>query len=656
MDKNSEFDLINSSWNKSSSNDLFGGDSSFGGDSFSISNPVDSMSSPFGGLDDHHDILGSSSSLSGLESHRGIDDVMGTSFGSPSESAKPDVMQSTLSESDIFKDLHTQKDNMGSSETSDLLKNDFASGSSLSDFGHSLEHSLSKSDTGISFGTLGADLLGDYGSRDYQSEFLSGGLFKDTLKTEKETSPDVIDESKKDILENHADDTHSFSEHESSTLASSDDVSHVVNRGYGKVLGKDEDSIEISSDENSIEIKSDVHEVNRKYGKVLGKDEDSIEIESNVHSGATYKELVPVLGDVEIHNDREESGEVFLDSYDKKDVLKSDSIGAFNNASFESNWFGEYSNSNKFSYDIDDDFSNQSYQKPSRKEVDNYDYNYTGLQLSDVGAVAEEIEKYQTRENVGCGIIAVCVVLFFLSGIWLGFTLIGISGIVGASILSWHSGSQAKKLYKTYFVEQTLKKNFYLKMYQPNEVFGIDLHSLNLTDERWNRSKVDDVIDGLYKGVHFTFEDIALDYNSGGKNSTTKQIFRGQVYETSLKVCVPTSIRYVRRLEPLKDENGVLRNYMRYGDMDENAIRTIETPEFIEALNKFADVNFRALSEIRLSGKRMVIVINSMCEWFELKGKLDESVDLLNSQIREVMDVLQFMKNCGIVFDKCRAS
>ena len=629
MDKKSDFDLINSSWDKPG-NDLFGGDSSLAGDSFSISSPLDSMASSLSGLDDHRDILGNGSSFSGLDMHHGMDDVLGSS-GSSFESAQPDNMQSSLSGSDIFKDLHSQKDNLGASGISDPLKSILASDSSSVDLSHSLDHSLSKSNAEISFGTLGSDLLGDYGNRNYQSEFLSGlSTREDTTNKEKNTS----------YMGDNSDDVMSDS-------------------GYSTLSQQDaKQSIKESQEDDS-------------FKKVKSPEDFSSASDSDVHyePEQTLKELVPVARSVDVSenayqsDDSEDDNEVYFDnSASEKHYLsdytnktgessESDSIefGLFAEQNFESNWFEEYSGRSSFNA-VDYETGYRS--AMNNLVTDNYDYNYTGMQVSDAGWVAEEIEKYQSRENIGCGVIFIFVIMFFFVTVWLGFALIAIVGIVIGAVVSSKAGNRAKELFKTYYVEAILKKNIYLKSYQPNIVLGEDLNLLSLTTEQWNRSKVDDLIDGLYKGVRFTFKDIALDYNSGGKNSTTKNVFRGQVYETTLKQ-MSSNVRYVRNISPLMEFSGIDCYYNRYGSLE--SVSTIESPQFVDAMIKLYNNLPVTNLEVRLAGNRMRIVVETSEEWFELKGKLDDSVEQLNKEIGKMMVIVSFMKECGIVFDKVRA-
>ena len=639
MDKKSDFDLINQSW-ESSKNDLFGGDSSLDSSPFSISSSLDSMASPLGGLDDNRDILGSGSSFSGLDMHHGMDDVLGSSISS---FAKPDVLQNSLSGLDSSIDLHDKKNDFEAFGTSDLLKQEFASGSSLTDFSHSLDN-LGKSDTGIQLGSLGVSLLGDYGNRDYQSEFLSGSQISEKSPAI-EKSPFPMDGKSEDLFspDNH------------------DDVLSVAER---------------TTLPQSV-VESSIMETPDKPQLSLTNAYTPAEIARTpiAEPEPTIKELVPVTASVDIQEDAYQSDEsddddeVYFDNFSSeeqyfsnnaKDLKTEDSsdsdsveIGLFAQQEFESNWFGEYSENSTYNTNGYDAGYRSSMNNLAPPKPDNYDYNYTGMQVSDAGWVAEDIAKYQSRENIGCGVIVVCVIMFFFAGVWAGFALIAIAGIITGAVVSSKAGNRAKELFKTYYVEATLKKNFYLKSYQPNIVLGEDLNRLELTTQEWNRSKVDDLVEGLYKGVRFIFKDIALDYNSGGKNSTTKNIFRGQIYETTIKPPLSLNIKYVRNLSPEMEYSGINCYYKRYGSSD--SIGKIESQQFVDAMVKLYNDLPVVNLEVRLMGNCMRIVVETSEEWFELSGSLEDSVERLNSQIGRMMVVVDFMKNCGIVFDKVRA-
>ncbi len=139
----------------------------------------------------------------------------------------------------------------------------------------------------------------------------------------------------------------------------------------------------------------------------------------------------------------------------------------------------------------------------------------------------QAIANQQKRKPVGIAILVVSALCFFIPV--LGF--FAFFGIIGGAIYAFGRFGNFKQEYKTRIITKLVELIDPNLRYTPDQ--GLEQSYFDrsrLFKTTPNRYKTEDLITGKFEGVDVAFAEVDATYRTSGKNSSTRQIFKGILF------------------------------------------------------------------------------------------------------------------------------
>jgi len=202
-----------------------------------------------------------------------------------------------------------------------------------------------------------------------------------------------------------------------------------------------------------------------------------------------------------------------------------------------------------------------------------------------------------------------------------------------------------KGLVSNNIVRGVLADSFTLEVYAPGSHIPQDtVEQTKLIDRNWNRISGSDLVEGVYKGVKFSFSDLHLQHvTSSGKNRKVVTRFEGQWLTLKLAKALPQSVVLKERDNTNKNaksdaetENMEFNQKFHITAGDPHTAFYLLTPHFMEYILQ-ADKRADARTCMSFGGREVHIALHNGRNLFEPCGKKlydKRNIELLRNQMR----------------------
>jgi len=225
----------------------------------------------------------------------------------------------------------------------------------------------------------------------------------------------------------------------------------------------------------------------------------------------------------------------------------------------------------------------------------------------------------------------------------LGFLPILMGVILVVKALGYEG--KLKELISVNIVRGVLADSFELEVYAPGSHIPQDtVEQTKLIDRNWNRISGSDLVEGVYRGIKFSFSDLHLQHvTSSGKNRKVVTRFEGQWL--TLKLAKELSQSVVLRERDSTNKNAksdvetenVEFNQKFYITADDpHTAFYVLTPHFMEYIIK-ADKRADARTCMSFGGREVHIALHNGRNLFEPCGKKlydNRNIEMLRNQMR----------------------